>query len=78
MTLKTLKINGTKLLVPDNFNFRKARDGEYIVSYNDRSHYIIGGKKAGGRANEWFVDGFGGASIPVSGPVEAVKLILGA
>jgi hypothetical protein len=78
MELKTLKINGKKLLVPSTFNFRKARDGQYIVCYNGRSHYIVGGKKAGGRANEWFVDGFGGASIPVCGPVEAVKLIVGA
>lgn len=75
---KTIKINNRSVLVPEGFAFRKLRSGEFLVEYNGRSHYVTGGKFAGGSSKEWFVDNLGDQPILVSGPVEAVKLIAGA
>ena len=76
--LKTIKINGRAILVPEGFTIRKLKDGQFCAEYNGRSHYITGGKAAGGSAREWFVDGFGGNSIRVTGLRDGVNLMLGA
>jgi len=73
---KTIKINNRTIFVPNDFQFRKLKDGQFLVEYNNRSHYIVGGTKAGGTAREWFVDGFGGDSIPTTGLVDSINLIL--
>ena len=77
MALKEIKINNSKLLVQDYVNVTNTRAGEYIVTVGDRTHCIFGGRALGGSARDWWVDGFGGDAIKVSGPVEAINLIVG-
>lgn len=78
MHLKTIKINGRSVLVPETLTFCKLKDGQFCVEFNGRSHYIVGGKSAGGAANEWFVDGFGGQPIAATSIRDALNLIVGA
>lgn len=75
---KTLKINGRTLSVPESFLLQKTEKGVYRALFNGGEHYIKGGKRLGGSARDWYVTGLGDAPISVSGPTEAIKLILGA
>lgn len=76
--LKTIKINDRPVVVPSSLSFEKLKDGQFLVKYNGRSHYVTGGKAAGGSAREWFVDGLGDNAIAVTGPRDAINLIVGA
>jgi hypothetical protein len=78
MTLKTLKLNGRSVLVPETLEFRALRAGQYVVNFNGRSHYIVGGKNAGGTAREWTVDNLGGQPIVATSVRDALNLIVGA
>ena len=78
MTIKTIKINGRSVLVPENLTFRALRPGQYLVEFNGRTHYIVGGKNAGGTAREWTVDNLGNQPIVATSVREALDLIVGA
>lgn len=74
-----IKINGRTKSVPEGFKFRKLKDGQFLVEWNHRRHYIIGGKSAGGSSREWFVDGFGGEkSIAATSLMDCINLIINA
>lgn len=76
--LKTIKINGRPVLVPETLTFRALRAGQYVVEFNGRAHYIVGGKNAGGTAREWTVDNLGGQPIVATSVRDAINLIVGA
>ena len=76
MFSKLIKVNGRSVVVPSSFKFRKLKDGQFLVEYNERSHYITGGKSAGGRSNEWYLDGFGGDPINCTSICDAIHVIL--
>lgn len=76
--LTTIKIFGRTIVVPEGFKIRKLKDGQFCAEFNGRSHYITGGKHAGGSAREWFVDGFGGEPIAVTGLRDGINLIISA
>lgn len=76
--LKTIKINGRPVLVPETLTFRALRAGQYVVEFNGREHYIVGGKNAGGTAREWTVDNLGNQPIVATSVRDALNLIVGA
>jgi hypothetical protein len=77
-TLKTITINSRKIVVPANFSIRTLRAGQYLVEFNGREHYIVGGKSAGGTSREWTVDNLGNNPIVATSVRDAVNLIVGA
>jgi hypothetical protein len=76
--LKTIKINGRNILVPETLTFHSLRAGQYLVKFNGRTHYIVGGKNAGGTAREWTVDNLGNQPIVATSVRDALNLIVGA
>jgi hypothetical protein len=76
--LKTITINSRKVVVPAGLTFRAMRAGQYLVEFNGRSHYIVGGKNAGGTAREWTVDNLGNDVIVATSVRDALNLIVGA
>lgn len=77
-TLKIITINSRKVVVPANLEFRALRAGQYLIEYNGREHYIVGGKNAGGTSREWTVDNLGGQPIVATSVRDALNLIVGA
>jgi len=72
-------VNGRQFYLPCIVNIETADTYSFRVEHRNGQKFLVwGGKKSGGRACEWFVDGWpSGGSIKCSGLVDALKLLNG-
>lgn len=76
-----IKINGRWKYFDNLSEFVKVSSYEYTVRRSGWTFTIWGGKKSGGRSNEWYVESKdawdSGKPIPCTSLVDALKLIDG-
>lgn len=72
-----VKINGRIYSVDsDRCEITKTGSGRFSIEYDRTSFEVIGGRKSGGAAHEWFVRNelfFGDQWLPCNSMIEAVR-----
>lgn len=71
------KINGREYFVnSEKLDIVEVGPGKFSVEYDRTSFEVIGGRKSGGAANEWFVRNelfFGDRWLPCRSMIDAVR-----
>jgi hypothetical protein len=76
-----VKINNRTRYLPRITSVIKSEQDSYawfVTTVGGSTYEVWGGKRSGGRANEWYIDGNGYKALRVTGPMDALKLIDGA